>query len=166
MSETKVKVLCVKRFGWKRIARNTERFGWTLDEAEEETTTTHETTYEGEVVGDKIYVKPHTTTSTKVRVWLTFWRNKDDFKNLMAIRLLELVYNILFYIRRIVGFFLPVVGVLSIIVVAFSNSTGGHYDDETTQLSMYLLAAFASWISLIICEGILSRIAGAILKRK
>ena len=70
-----IKVLCVKRFGWKRIAKNTQRFGWVLSDAEEETTVTETTTYEGKVVGDTLYVNPRTNRSSKVRVWLSFYRN-------------------------------------------------------------------------------------------
>ena len=78
----KSKVLCVKKLGWRRIAKNMTRFGWTLADAEQHTTTTEETTYTGEVANNKVYITPHTKSSTKVRVWLSFYRNSDNFKNL------------------------------------------------------------------------------------
>lgn len=166
MAKIKTKVLCVKKLGWKRIARNTERFGWTLDEAEQETTTTHETTYEGKIIDNKVYVKSHTNTSTTIRIWLSFWRNKDDFKNLTIIRPLELIYNIIFTIRRIIGFFMPIATILLIIGTLFLNATGSGYHDEMNRFFIILIVVFLIWLLLMICEGIFSRIAGAILKRK
>lgn len=81
----KTKVLRLKRFGWKRIAKNVQRFGWTMSDAEEETTTTTETSYTGEIVNNKVYITPHKTSHTSIVVWLSFFRDKDKFYNLYAI---------------------------------------------------------------------------------
>lgn len=160
MKDYKTKVLCVKRFGWKRIAKNTQRFGWILDSAEQETTVTEETTYEGSVVGDTVYINPRTHRTSKVRVWLSFYRYSSDYKNLSSIFFLEALYNLFFFIRRILAFFLPIVSVVAL-VVAFSGGS-----DIVLKYGGWLAAAFFVWLGMIIFEGILSRIARKILKNK
>ena len=115
MADFQTKVLCVKKLGWKRIAHNVERFGWTLGEAEEETETTITTSYEGRVSGDNIYIEEKVSKSTKVRVWLSFHRYKSDFSNYYAVKPLEIIYNIAFLLRRILGFLLPIASVLLLI---------------------------------------------------
>ncbi|MDE6850685.1 MAG: hypothetical protein K2J54_05090 [Clostridia bacterium] len=151
-----IKVLCVKRFGWKRIAKNTQRFGWVLSDAEEETTVTETTTYEGKVVGDTLYVNPRTNRSSKVRVWLSFYRNMYIPA---GVRILEFFYNVFFLLRRILAFFLPLIAVGSLILML----TGGV--DILLSLMLWIELAFGLWIAFIILEGILARIAYAVLAK-
>ena len=150
------KVLCVKRFGWKRIAKNTQRFGWILSDAEEETTVTETTTYEGNVVGDTLYINPRTNRSSKVRVWLTFYRN---IYVPAGVRVLEFFYSLIFLLRRILAFFLPIIGVCALIVFLM-----GHGDILLTYPTIFILPLLL-WLSFIILEGILARIARAILRK-
>ena len=158
----KTKVLRLKRFGWKRIAKNVQRFGWTMSDAEEETTTTTETSYTGEIVNNKVYITPHKTSRTSIVVWLSFFRDKDRFYNLYAIRPLELLYTVIFWIRRILGNLLPLATLVMFIGVAVNQSTPNPAEFENIFL-YYLLAIFI-WLSGIVLEGVISRIAGKILK--
>ena len=160
----KTKVLRVKPFGWKRIARNVQRFGWTAYDAEEETTTTTETSYTGEIVGNKVYITPHTKSSTKVRVWLSFYRNSDNFKNLYAIKPFELLYGIVFWIRRILGTLLPIATVIMFIFVMINQSTPNPTEMES--MFLYYLLALGIWVLGMVLEGIIARIANKILKCK
>lgn len=160
----KTKVLRVKPFGWKRIARNVQRFGWTAYDAEQHTTTTEETTYTGEVANNKVYITPHTKSSTKVRVWLSFYRNSDNFKNLYAIKPFELLYGIVFWIRRILGTLLPIATVIMFIFVMINQSTPN--PTELEGIFLCYLLALGAWIVGLIMESVVSRIAGKILKRK
>ena len=160
----KTKVLRVKPFGWKRIARNVQRFGWTAYYAEEETTTTTETSYTGEIVGNKVYITPHTKSSTKVRVWLSFYRNSDNFKNLYAIKPFELLYGIVFWIRRILGTLLPIATVIMFIFVMINQSTPNPTEMES--IFLYYLLALGIWVLGMVLEGIIARIANKILKCK
>ena len=160
----KTKVLRVKPFGWKRIARNVQRFGWTAYDAEEETTTTTETSYTGEIVGNKVYITPHTKSSTKVRVWLSFYRNSDNFKNLYAIKPFELLYGIVFWIRRILGTLLPIATVIMFIFVMINQSTPNPTEMES--IFLYYLLALGIWVLGMVLEVIIARIANKILKCK
>lgn len=159
MAGVDTKVVAVRKFGWKRIAKNFCRFGWHLSDAEEERVTTYETTYEASVYDDKVYVKPHTTSNTKITMWLSFWRNSNEFTNLGAIWPLELIYNIIFLVRKIVAFFLPFVT-----IIMFLGMMLNFVDPENSPLVKGWIIGFIGWIVLIILEGILARIAAAILK--
>ena len=160
MGKIKTKVLGIKRLGWKRVAKNVCRFGWHLSDAEEETITETETEYVGTITDDKIYIKPHTKTNTKTTVWLTFWRDSREFSNLAAIMPLEMIYNIAFLLRRIVGFILPLYFAICVIGSAIG------FSEELKQL--YAAGGFvlAAWLGLIALENILAIISKLILKRK
>lgn len=153
------KHLTIKKLGWKRVAYNTMRFGWELDDAEQETTTTIERNYEGRIYDNKIYIDEHRVEHTKVSVHLYFSRQKCKYKNLLAIFPLELIYNICFLIRRIIGAILPFVfvGLMIIASVGRMNSL------EDSALSLWFMVGLSVWIGLIILEGVLSRIAAKIL---
>lgn len=171
----KYKKLVVGRVGWGRIVRNTERFGWELVTAEEVTTVETETYYEGyqdgnrfiieaEMDGNNIKLPTKTREHKSVREHLTFRRDSNWFKNLFAIFPLELIYNILFIVRRIIGILLPIAaGLLFAVAIIFNNI---ELRDDIIHISMYVEIAFVVWLALIIIEGILARIAKRILKRK
>lgn len=153
------KVLCVRKIGWKRIARNTQRFGWYLDNAEQHTTTTETTTYEGSISGDTITVTPHTTRSSKVRVWLSFYRYSSEIP--ASVKTVELFYNLFFLVRRIIGFLLPIALIPYIILFLLGQALS----DLGSLISMYWMIAFFSWIALMIIEGILARVGHSLLRR-
>lgn len=160
------KVLCVKKIGWKRIAKNFMRFGWDLDDAEQETTITKTTEYEITETPKGYHAKPHTNTSTKVRIWLTFTRRKSDFENLAAVRPLELFYNLFFYARRIVGFVLPILAIATFVLALLGGASTTNDMGGYNTMVGWLLAVFGIWVGLILLETILARIAGKILRRK
>lgn len=158
-SDTQYKTLIVKKFGWKRVAKNTMRFGWQMSDAEEHVTTTTETSYDGEIVGDKVYINEHVKRHTAVTVHMYFWRRKSDYKNMFAVSILELFYNIIFYIRRILGAILP----FALAAIIFIYAFGGVSDELAPTISTAYMSALVIWIGAIIMEGVLSRIAGRIL---
>lgn len=153
------KHLILKRFGWKRVANNTMRFGWQLNDAEQHTTTTIEKSYEGTICDDKVYIKENQTRRTSVSIHLYFSRRKSDYNNIYAIFPLELLYNICFLIRRIIGAILPIAFMGIILVVAIGSSDLIKESGADT----WLMIGFGIWLGLIILEGVLSRIAGKIL---
>ena len=164
MKKVQTKVLCLKKFGWKRIAKNTERFGWILDDATEEEEITETHTWEGEYnpSTNKITGRERVEKSSKIRIWLTFYRYPNTFTNLIAISPLEILYTICFWIRRIVGFILPLLTIALFVVAAIGD---GPELLETSFGPLYF-SALGIWIALILLEGIFARIAAKILKRK
>lgn len=159
---TQVKKLVIKKFGWKRVAKNVMRFGWDLDNAVEHVDTTVTTNYEERVVGDTVYLDQHDTTKTKVRIHLDFHRNKDKFENLKSVSVLEVFYNLIFTLRRLVGFCLPFLLIAAFVVAIIGQ--GG--DEGFTELWTAFGISFAVWALFIILEGVFARISAKILKLK
>ncbi len=155
------KNLVVKKFGWKRVCKNTQRFGWVLNDAVQHEETTVTTSYEGRVEGDKVYIDEHSSSSTKVTIHLSFYRNKDDYTNLPAIFPLELIYNIAFLARRIIGFLLPLLTIGVVLIAAIGQSD---WLFEETNYGTLWGVAIAIWLGLIILESIFAFIASKILK--
>lgn len=161
--EKKYKYLTLRKFGWKRIAKNTQRFGWKLFDAEEETTITETTEYEGTISGDKLTITPHTRSSSSTKMNLSFSRDPDRFVNLGSIRILELFYNIFFLIRRILARLLPLAYIASIVLMLLSNSVPNGELDTATTVFFYALGGTAVWLAMIILENIFAKIASKIL---
>lgn len=156
----RTKNLVIKRFGWKRICKNTQRFGWVLDDAVQHEETTVTTSYEGRIVDDKVYIDEHKKSSTIVSIHLSFYRNSDDYANLPAIFLFELIYNIVFFIRRIMGtLVLPLLTVVFAIVAALGKGMD-------SPLGSYWGISIAIWLGLIILENIFALISSKILRLK
>ena len=149
------KNLVIKKLGWKRICKNTQRFGWVLDDAYQHEETTVTTTYTGEVVNDKIVIKEDNQKSTKVRVHLSFIRDRDWFVNFGKIRFLEIIYNIIFFFRRVLAFLLPIASIAALVVFLFGK---GDILLDSLFGALYM-AGFFVWIAFIIIENILARIA-------
>lgn len=149
--DVETKSLCVRKIGWKRISRNTQRFGWVLNDAEEHTETTETTTYEGRVSGDTIHITPRTTRKTKVRIWLSFYRFRSDIPG--VVRTIEFFYNIFFFLRRVIGFLLPW-ALIPFVIVALVGGV-----DFVMTYGVYWEIAFFVWLILMVIEGILARIA-------
>ena len=72
---TQRKTVTWGKLGWKRVCKNTMRFGWESLENVEHTETTYTTNYEGEVIDDKVYIHENTTSSTKTRIHMHFIRD-------------------------------------------------------------------------------------------
>lgn len=138
------KVFKVRRIGWRRIAKNISRLGW------------H---YLDEKGGSDIKLPPD--KCGKHKVWLTFWRlDSERDAQPAAVRTLEFFYNLIFLVRRIAAFFLPVLLVAGIIVSIIKQPDG-----FSTAVA-FILSCFAIWIACIILEGVLARCADAKLKVK
>ena len=153
----KEKQLTLKKLGWKRIARNTERFGWFLKDATKHTEITETTTYEGHVSGDTIYINPKTHRTSKTRVWLTFYRSREVGA---GVGFIEFLYNLAYYIRKISLFCMPFLWAATfvLLIIGFSDIAQTVIGLATTSV--------AGWIGGIIWETIWARIAGAILKNR
>lgn len=163
MAKYKTKHMCLRKFGWKRIAKNICRFGWTLRDAEEnhETTVTHG--YNVSEDDDYIYVNPTTTTTTKVRIYLDFVRYPDDFKNLKSIILLEAFYNLIFVLRRFCGWILPFFTVVALVLPGLGGAGSG---SDMDALYGWYGGTVLFWLVGFFLEGILARIASKVLKYK
>lgn len=160
MADVQIRHVSIKKIGWRRVAKNFMRFGWDLTSAEQETTTTYDVKYEGKIINDKIEIQDKTEEHTKVRVNLSFYRRKTDYKNLAAVMPIELVYNICFYARRLIGFVLPFYGLILFIMMMAGMSGDA---ELLNTVGMPCLALLFVWAGLIILEGVFSRIAGKIL---
>lgn len=156
------KNLVLKKFGWKRICKNIQMFGWILDDAYQHEETTVTTTYTGEVVNNRIEIKEDVNKSTKVRVHLSFYRDSSRYLNLNKIKLLEIFYNIVFLFRRVLAFILPIMSIVAFIIFLL-----GHSDFLlTSSFGGILVTGIFIWICLIITENILARIAYSKLELK
>ena len=153
----KVKVICIKRFLWKRVAREFSRLGWYITNAEEETTTTY--THHYDVYDDGTEVYTGTSSSSKVAIWLTMARDRDWYVNGFKIIPIDIFFTIFFYLRRLLGVILPVTGIIFLVVLLL-----GAYQQDSP-FTIIFLANLFSWIGLNLLEIIFSFIGGAILKK-
>ena len=110
----------VRPIGRKRVAQCIMRFGWNLDDATKRTQTTITDWYEE---GTNNYVK--TTSSTKRWVELSFYRDSRWFSNLAVLLIPELLFNIAFLLRRIIGFLLPLVIPAAILIILLGGGQEG-----------------------------------------
>ena len=164
MANVQYKSLSIPKFGWKRVAKNFMKFGWELNDATQVTTTTRTTEYSGEVRGDNIYITPHTTSSSKIHMELKLVRQRDRFSNLLAIAPLETIYNIIFLIRRLLGFLLKVAGPVWLVGLLFGSSFMTDDFRQTVMLA-YMIPAFV-WLFSMLIENILAFISSKILSLK
>ncbi len=156
------KSLVVKWLGWRRIVKNTARFGWQLSDAAKHTEITETTSYTGKVYenGD-VEIQEHVDTSSKVTIHLSFFRNTLWFSNLSAIYPLEIIYNIFFTLRRIAAFFLPFsIGVFFLVGVLFGM------EDSVGWTGVVMFSVLCTWLFSIFLETILARIAEGILRER
>lgn len=156
------KNLVLRKFGWKRICRNTQCFGWVLDSAYQNEETTIKTTYTGKFINDKIEIKENNQKSTKVRIHLSFYRDSSSYSNLNEIKLLEAIYNIFFFFRKILAFFLSIICVVAAIIFLLGHA----YSLIYSPFGRVLWLCIFIWLSLIIAENILAKIAFGKLKSK
>lgn len=172
----KWKYLKVGTIAWERICKNTERFGWQLSSAKEhEEITTREYVegkeedgkfiIEAEKRNGEVYIPTRTEKHSKRWVELWFYRDSSWFKNLYAISLLEIIYNIIFTIRKILGKLLPIATLLVIAGVVLFNQ-GEMFDELVMPFGVGVMFALQIWLIAIVFEEILARIAKAILKYK
>lgn len=162
MVETKE--VYVKKFGYERIVKNFQKFGWTVNDIIEEITTTTERSYEGEIKDNKVYLKENVKTSSKVLINISMYRDTEDFVNLKSIKLLELVFNIFYLIRKLIAWILPLFSGVMLLVALTGNSDllFEAAEDELSIGGIWSLVLF-SWLGLILIENLLASIAGKCL---
>ena len=136
------KVLKVNRIGWKRIAKNTTRFGWNYVDVNK---------------GSNLNLSPQRIGKRKV-VFSFYRLDTEKDAQPTAVRTLEFIYNLIFLFRRIAAFFLPILIAVGIIVSIIKQPDGFF-----TALA-FIFSDFAIWIACIILEGVLARSAEAKLK--
>lgn len=162
---TSSKVICVRKFGWKRVARNIESFGWKLGDAEEHTEISEKHEHTFTLTDTGVTHEHHVQRETKVRIWLSFFRHNDQFANLKAIKPLEILFNLVFLIRRIIGFLLSLMAAACFLLVIFENAVGGNYEYSYPVVGVTFSALFV-WIVLNFVEVLLAKIAQNKLKYK
>ncbi len=156
------KFLRINKFGWKRVAKNTMRFGWELDDAVQHDETTYNRSYTTTYGTYGAYTKEHVDKRTKTRIHLTFYRYTDAFTNLFSVFFLELLYNLAFLVRRLIGWVLPLGGG----ILLFFALMGEGEEIAESAFGFYVFTAFFLWVGLQVAEVILSLIAKAILRRR
>lgn len=157
----------VKKFGYQRILKNFQKFGWTINEVIKETTTTYETSYEGEIIDNKVILKENVTSNSKVLIHISMYRDTEEYINLNSIKLLELVFNIFYLIRKLIAWILPLFSGLVLLVALTGNSDAlfQSTDGEWTVGGVWTLTIFV-WLMLILIENILASIADKCLIRR
>lgn len=161
------KTLTVRRFGWKRVANNMYRFGWDLADATQHTQTRAKTTYEGRInYSGNVDITPHTSKSTKIRVILDFVRYDEYIPNLGSISVLEAFYNLIYFIRFIVGTFLPFSAILFIPPFAPLLGSALFGSEHWNRIIGIPVILFIVWIVGIFLEWLFSFISWKILSKK
>lgn len=95
------KMLSIGKLGWKRIAKNTQCFGWNLDKVTKVTSTTKTRTYEGKIHDDNsITVSSHDSYSTSKWMELKFSRDESLLANRDKVLQIEWFYNIVYKMRQ------------------------------------------------------------------
>ena len=135
----------VNKIGWKRIAKNTCCFGWMYVNPEP---------YDD---SDEI-IAPYAKKG-KTKVELLFVRADAVKASNSAIQGLETFYNILFLIRRILAFLLPILLVVGVVLAVLNGS------DAIGGPIALCLVPFLLWLACIIGENMLARSAKAKLNR-
>ena len=153
----KIKVLCIKKLGWQSVANEFIRLGWHLDSAEQETTTTNTDHYDVYESGRREYTG--TSTSTKVRVWLSMSRDRDWYVNGSKIVIIDILFSIVFLLRRIFAWLAPISSIPFIIIFLLGKAG----DEEYNAFLVIFLVMIFSWLGLRILENVLSRIGKRIL---
>lgn len=137
------KVFKVNKIGWRRIAKNAQRFGW-IGRYEDE---------------NGKYKRADNIGKFKVLLGFSRLDSERDSQP-SSVRVLESIYNVFFLIRRIAAFFLPIIPialiVLGIVAVIIPSVMG----IMETVLKLFV-AALVIWIACIILEGIFARIAAS-----
>lgn len=146
------KLLQIGRFGWKRIAKNTQCFGWKLDKVTKVTSTTKTRTYEGKIHDDNsITVNSHDSYSTSKWMELKFSRDESLLANRDKVLQIEWFYNIVYKIRQISLILFVVTFVLSVVISLFGI-------DITVMSGINMIIMFI-WLGLRIAENAMAKSA-------
>ena len=154
------KTLTVKRLGWRRIANEFQRLGWRLDDAYEHTVTTETDHYDVYEDGHKEYTG--TTTSRKISIILHFSRDLSWYINGNKIHAIDVFFSVFFYLRRILGAFMPVNIVIFLIALLVDSSK----DSFSTLYMPYFITFIVLYFVFLILEIIFSYVGEGILKGK
>lgn len=166
MSSYQTKYISVKKMGWKRIARNVQRFGWVLDDAEEEVIINRSRSYEGNVYDDKVYIKENVKEKRKVLIHLSFHRDGNDFENLNSISIIEIFYNIIYFIRKILAWILPIFSIVVFVIMLLGQSDELFGNGYLAPMGTYYVLCLIFWGVGILTENILANVASSILRYK
>jgi hypothetical protein len=149
------KFLSLRPLGWKRICKNTQRFGWELTDAKEHVTTETKTTYKETHYYDRVEVTPETKTTTTRRIHLSFIRDTERFEGLASVRALETLYGIVYLFRSIANFATKVLWVVALII-AFMGEIGSEFG---APIGEYAFIVLFVWLGLRLVENIIASIA-------
>ena len=154
----------IERFGWKLYDTGTTEIDHRKTEVEGYYDGSGKFIIEATKEGGEVRLPTRTTGSVEYLHHLYFYRDSRWYKNLPAIIFFELLFNICFLVRRILGWLLKIAGTLLLIGVALMSVIG--IKDTVMQFALYVFFAFLAWLFLLILESVLSRIAEAILKER
>lgn len=98
------KKLVLRKLGWKRIARQVMRFGWILENAYEHTDRIVNEEYYLVFNENKFRVDKDTTVKDIVRMHLTFYRESGFTSYYKGVAILEFLYNITYFFKKIASF--------------------------------------------------------------
>lgn len=137
--EGKTKRLHVWRLGWKRILKNTEKFGWSfIDEDDIK----------------EVHYYPGTNKRCYFTVWLDFLRLDSIYDLCPELKKTERIYNLFFLLRRIFVALMPIF-VLAMLVTAMSMNT----TVSPVIFMLLFILSFIGWIVSIILENVYAKIA-------
>lgn len=155
------KYLKVRKFGYKRVVNNERRFGWEPTQIIKHTETTSTTEYEGKVYDDgDVIITPHTTTTSKTRMKLYFERDKDRIANYSTVSLIEVLYDLVFLLRRAVGLLIPI----SCIGLGFVFLMGDSDTEIGKQIITICGTVLVAWFSGVALESIIAFIGSKVIK--
>lgn len=157
-----IKIIDVKESKWRKKTDELRTFGWILVRAIKYVERTMEMSYEGRVEGDRIYIEPHTNTTEKTWVELTFKRYSEMYCNLSKIYPLEFLYGILCCFLAIAKWVISAFLVLMIL----STVVGGTSDSVFGVVFAMFLTCVLCWLILLLLKRTVLRIAKSVLKEK
>lgn len=160
------KELIVKNFGYMRIVKNFQKFGWNVYSVVRETTIKKTTEYEAKVdYNGNPYIDTNEKEEKSVLIRIKMNRDENHFINLSKIYFLELLYNLIFLLRRLISIYLPVFsGICLVFVLIGSGDDFFLPEGEFYGIGKAWMLSFFFWIGFIILENILANIAYKILK--
>lgn len=158
------KTVTCQPYEYKRVIRNFQRFGWKCTKAYDYTETETKTYYEGKIVGDTLRVDKKEEKKSNTTTHIELQRKKGYAP--FSVWLIELFFSLIFFVRKLIGFVLPLGAFACGVSITFLNGLTSNSDDPLLQKVFAItLFAFGVWIIFRLLENILSKIAENILKK-
>ena len=158
------KTVTCKPYEYKRVIKNFGRFGWECTKAYDYTETETKTTYEGKIINDTLHVDKKEEKRSTTTTYIELKREKGYTP--FSVGLIELFFSLIFFIRKVIGFFLPVGAFACGFSIMFLRGLELIEEDPLMQkIFAITVIAFGVWLILRILEDILSKIAEKMLDK-